>query len=112
MNTTKKGEQLVRDFIKKSAWRFAKKMPKWPHWYSVREWCNPQEFQWFVRYIRKHGIPKKFFKARHIYYEIDGFRYWTMGAPVKETIIINRAVGVPVDIGPWSLAGAVAGPEA
>ena len=26
-----------------------------------------------------------------------------MGAPVKETIIINRAEGAPTDIGPWSL---------
>ena len=29
--------------------------------------------------------------VRHLYWVIDEFRYWTMGWPVEETIVINRA---------------------
>ena len=32
----------------------------------------------------------------HAYLEVDGFEYWTMGARVPETTVINRApVGPP-----------------
>lgn len=30
-------------------------------------------------------------KYYHPYLYIDDYKYWTMGAPVEETIIINRA---------------------
>jgi hypothetical protein len=32
-----------------------------------------------------------FYTVRHIYWAVDGFKYWTMGWPIAETVVINRA---------------------
>ena len=43
-----------------------------------------------VRLIRQFGKEGPFYNQRYIYYEEDGWVYWTMGAPTEETTIINR----------------------
>ena len=47
-------------------------------------------FDWLVRHIRAHGYQGRFYSKPITYYEEDGLVYWTMGAPLGETIIINR----------------------
>jgi hypothetical protein len=37
-----------------------------------------------------HGSPGRFYESTLIYYEKGGLVYWTMGAPLDETIIVNR----------------------
>ena len=32
-----------------------------------------------------------YYRVRHLYWAIDEFKYWTMGWPVEETEVINRA---------------------
>jgi len=49
------------------------------------------EFSEFVLYIRKNGYVEKFMGRKYTYFDIGGYQYWTMGAPLKETILINRA---------------------
>jgi len=71
-------------------------MPYNPHWYSVRrEWEHDEEFVYFVEYIRKHGYDGVFGKRVFKYLNINGYKYWTMGAPINldgkhHTIILNR----------------------
>ena len=84
-------KQLMRDIVNHYTWTFAKSMASIPHWYIVRKKCDEDEFEWVVRFIRKKGYKKKFFRKVFTYYNLDGYQYWTMGAPVKETTIINRA---------------------
>jgi hypothetical protein len=85
-------EQEVQDFIQHHNWTFAKSMPKSPHYYVVKEKCRaPDEFIEFVKHIRKYGTPRPFFRKTYIYLDIGEWTYWTMGAPLSETIIINRA---------------------
>ena len=73
-------------------WRFAKTMPEHPHSYTLRkDWESNAEFDMVVNYIREHGKEEPFWKARYIYLYIGDYKYWTMGAPINETILINKA---------------------
>lgn len=85
--------ERARKYINSVRWQYAKTMPKNPHEYTVRKWCPALdlEFVWFVNEIRNHGIERRFFRQIYIYLRIDDKEYWTMGAPVDVTIIINRA---------------------
>jgi hypothetical protein len=87
-------------YIAEVRWQFAKTMPQWPHEYTVREWRPDLEghFVDFVELIRRDGIVKPWpadsSKPRyhHSYLEIDGWDYWSMGEPIPETSVINRAL--------------------
>ena len=54
-------------------------------------------FEAFAVLIRGEGLVKPWPadspspRYHHVYLEIDGWEYWTMGAPVPETTVINRA---------------------
>ncbi|MBN2366680.1 MAG: hypothetical protein JXL67_10970, partial [Calditrichaeota bacterium] len=67
-----------------------KTMPKWPHEYIVRERVDEKLFVKLVKHIRYRGYEGNFYKKRITYFEHDGLVYWTMGAPIDETTIINR----------------------
>lgn len=78
-------------FASMARWRFSKTYAKtFPHEYTLREWCDEVEFEAAVLAIRKYGIRKRFFRVFHIYFTCGGYEYWTMGAPLEETIVINR----------------------
>lgn len=82
----------VRAFIKKTAWVFAKTYAKIaPHEYVVRSDENSDEFAYVVAYIREHGYKKMFWQKEYIYLDVDGYTYWTMGNPVDQTTVLNRA---------------------
>jgi hypothetical protein len=67
-------------------------MPQRPHWYALRR-ENPQDdFDGFVMFIREHGYGEEYEGRRYVKFDVDGWSYWTMGAPPSETILINRAV--------------------
>lgn len=73
-------------------WTFARTMPETPHDYLVRgKHLNDVDFERAVRLIRRLGEPGKFNGRLLVYFQRDGKRYWTMGAPLDKTTIINRA---------------------
>ena len=75
-----------------ASFRFAKSMPKIPHEYTRRkEWGNDILFEDVVKFIRENGRQERFWSKVYTYYHLDGYKYWTMGAPIAETILINRA---------------------
>jgi hypothetical protein len=82
----------LRAFVARSTWTYAKTMPKTPHEYTLRR-NAPDEalFERVVRHIRRHGYRKVYGRATYTYLDIDGWQYWTMGSPLSETILINRA---------------------
>jgi hypothetical protein len=65
----------------------------------VREWRPDFEphFLEFAALIRGEGVVKPWPRDaalpryHHTYLELDGWEYWTMGAPLPETTVINRA---------------------
>jgi len=80
----------IIEFIETETWTFAKTMPEWPHEYIVRERVDEQLFVKAVEQIREFGYEGKFYLTTIIYFDQEGFTYWTMGSPIEETIIINR----------------------
>jgi hypothetical protein len=81
-----------RAFVKRSPWTFAKTMRDCPHWYTVRKQAfDDHLFNNVVMHIRQHGYKERFKRSYYIRYNLDEFKYWTMGAPLNITIIINRA---------------------
>ncbi len=65
-------------------------MPKWPHEYIVRGRVDERLFVQLVCHIREHGYQGTFYRKSITYFDEDGMVYWTMGAPISETIIVNR----------------------
>jgi hypothetical protein len=82
--------KALRDFVDTVQWTFAKTMPEWPHEYVVRERVDENLFLRLVRHIRANGYEGKFYQKSITYFDAGGLVYWTMGAPLEETTIINR----------------------
>lgn len=80
----------LRAFVDEQLWTFAKTMPEWPHEYIVRGRVDEELFERVVVYIRTHGVEGRFYERVLTYYEEAGRAYWTMGAPLHETTIVNR----------------------
>jgi len=85
-------EEKIKDLIIGWSWTFAKTMPQIPHWYVVRSPENEEAFIEFVEFIRVHGVEERFGQSTYLYLYIGEYKYWTMGNPVPETTIINRAL--------------------
>ena len=79
--------------IARCEWKFAKTMPFAPHEYIVKERCplSAEEFEYFVNMQREHGIRERWGKYNNPYLYVDDYKYWTMGAPLEDTTVINRA---------------------
>lgn len=77
-------------FIETARWTFAKTMPDWPHEYLVRGRVDARLFVTLVEHIRANGYQGRFYSRAIAYFDHDGRTYWTMGAPVDKTTIINR----------------------
>ena len=73
-------------------WTWAKTYAKtWPHHYIVKDGVDDQElFLQTVKHIRRHGRGGPFYNKKYIYFEEYGLVYWTIGAPIDETTVINR----------------------
>ena len=81
----------MRAFIAQAPWVFAKTMAETPHWYTHRKNNDTEAFSAAVMFIRETGERRKFGKATYTYLDLDGYSYWTMGARLDITIILNRA---------------------
>jgi len=82
---------LLRAFIGKQDWTFARTMPQWPHEYIVRDRVTDCAlFESLIRHIRDHGTPGRFYHRILVYFEDDGLLYWTMGEPIEESVVVNR----------------------
>ena len=80
----------IKEFLSSEKWTYAKTMPEWPHEYIVRGKVDERLIVDTVKHIRAFGYLGSFYKKSITYFDHDGMTYWTMGAPVEETIIINR----------------------
>ena len=86
----------AREFISQRRWQEAVSYRDTaPHEYTVREWRRGDaanaDFDRFVTLIRRCGYADFYYRIRHIYWAVDEQKYWTMGWPVAETTVINRA---------------------
>ena len=81
----------LKKFINNSQWIFAKTYAAtWPHHYIVRDRVDENLFVKMVQHIRHFGYEGRFYNMKITYFDEAGYVYWTMGAPIEETTIINR----------------------
>jgi hypothetical protein len=86
----------IHGFIDNSRWKYAKSMPQMPHWYTLRAYAPDEAaFERFVMHVRLCGYRERFGKTWYTYLDVDEWKYWTMGSPLDQTILINRAKIVP-----------------
>lgn len=89
--TTPTGTFNMRGFIASRSWREAKTYAETiPHSYTVRKGAGDLEFEEAAAFIRQHGAPRRFGRRNFVYLELDGWEFWTMGAPLGDTTILNR----------------------
>ena len=92
---------LTRDelvaMITDHVWYFASTMADNPHEYTLRAskgtrhgWDDDPAFDRFVAYIRQRGVREKYGGSWYDVWYFEDFKYWTMGAAVAETILVNR----------------------
>jgi hypothetical protein len=89
MPNTRPLPPALQAFIESSKWTFAKTIPEWPHEYIVRGRVDEVLFVELVRHIRANGYEGKFYRRSITYFNEGDMVYWTMGAPIEETTIIN-----------------------
>jgi len=89
----------LHEMITRCEWTFAKTMPFAPHEYIVRDKCplTDEEFVYFVDMQRQYGIKERWGRYNNPYLYIDDYKYWTMGAPMEETKVMNRAKACVVE---------------
>ncbi len=88
--------QEFEQFISRNRWIFAKTYAAFcPHEYVVKDRLPAAEqrvFEQIVAFIRENGFIAIYGrKGPNRYYTVGEHYYWTMGAPVEEEIILNRA---------------------
>lgn len=85
----------MKAFVGAQDWTFAKTYADTaPHEYLVKTRLVSRlisEFESIVRYIRRAGFQAYYFETPGKYYVLGEHYYWTMGNPVEETTILNRA---------------------
>lgn len=78
--------------IANKEYKFAKTMPKIPHYYSKKiNWKNDVLFKKAVVFIRKFGKKEMFLGKEYTYLYIRNYKYWVMNEPIEKVILINRA---------------------
>lgn len=83
--------QTIGRHLLAARWIFAKTMPESPHFYTLRrEWERDEDFLEVVQAIRRYGYLEVYKGLRYTMLNVNGWKYWTMGAPLPQTILINR----------------------
>ena len=87
------GMEWFRTFVRGRRWQEGKADPS--HEYTVRKWLleGVEEFEHAVEVIRRLGEPSTFESRIYVYLHVDAMKYWTMGEPISETTVLNRAKG-------------------
>lgn len=85
----------MRLFINCSRWIFAKTYADvCPHEYVVKanlDGFSRIAFEAVVQFIRDEGFEALYEARMGKYYILDDYYYWSMGAPIEKTTVLNRA---------------------
>ncbi len=82
-------EELER-WIEAARWQFARTMASNPHWYTVKKWNDAEMFERVVEHIREHGYLNRYGRWWYTQLYVGYHFYWTMGADLCCTVVINR----------------------
>ena len=82
----------AEDWVQQQEWVWAKSYAEsYPHFYTTRQLSeNENEFEDFIRLIRRKGILKSFWKKQYLYLPIGEYEYWEMGRPIRAVQVLNK----------------------
>ncbi len=81
----------ARRWLESQRWIFAKSMADNPHEYCLRRNAEDERmFEAVVQFIREYGSWYPWWGRWYLQYVAGDHAFWTMGAPVPETTLINR----------------------
>ncbi len=83
------GLNLTR-LLESKPFRYAKTYPGIPHWYTLRKQWDIDEFHRSVLILRELAEEEVFYYKKYLVFGANGEKYWTMGAPIVQTELINR----------------------
>jgi hypothetical protein len=85
---------LLQSTLESAKYIFAKTMPQWPHYYTLREkWTNPEvSFDDAMATLKSYSVPEKWGHKIVHYFKAGKYRYWVMSKKVSDVILINRAL--------------------
>jgi hypothetical protein len=84
-------EAFVRRWLESQRWIYARSRPNNPHSYCLRREAGDTElFEKVVEHIREFGHPYPWWGRVYRQYVCGSHAYWSMGAPLSETELINR----------------------
>jgi len=82
-------EDDLRRWIALRHWQQARSQSN-PHAYTVRDWGDDEAFWLVVQHIREHGEQEEWGGDTYTYLRVGDHKYWTMGADLMSTVILNR----------------------
>ena len=83
--------QFVGEQLTGHRYIFAKTMPENPHHYTLRkDWQDDEAFDRVIRIMRQYGYKETWKGRPYTQFTVNQYKYWTMGAPINQTILINR----------------------
>jgi hypothetical protein len=81
----------VRRWLESQRWIFARSRADNPHEYCLRrEADSDATFERIVQFIREYGSPYPWWGAVFDQLPLGDHCYWTMGASIENTVLINR----------------------
>ena len=88
--TSEEFRQWFRGYRDECRWQAAKSGP--PHEYTIRNWRPgaDDDFLTAASGVREFGYEQNFYQSRYVYFDLDAMKYWTMGEPLNETVVLNR----------------------
>ena len=100
-------DEEMREWMDSARWRFARTMPKHPHFYSLRTWNDEELFGRVVRTIWDRGYDRIYLRRPWRSLDVGEHYVWIAlappkpgdPAPVEETALINRARRVQDKLG-------------
>jgi hypothetical protein len=84
-------EEDVQRWLESQRWHYASSRPDNPHSYCLRQEAEDQEsFERVVEYLGEYGSPYPWWGKVYPQYVAGEHAYWTMGATLENTELINR----------------------
>lgn len=83
--------EFVQQWLESQNWIFAKSRVDNPHWYCLRRNAGDEAtFERVVEHLREYGSPYVWWGSIYLQYPAGRYAYWSMGASVENTELINR----------------------
>jgi len=77
-------EELIRH-LEAATYKFAKTMPKTPHWYTLRKtWADEKLFEAAVMAARHYGARREWRGQWYVYFDAGEYEYWTGWEPANQ----------------------------